>query len=159
MSTFPARPGRRPHDIGLTAGHPEGMAVRDAVTRFTGVAFGTLAWVFVACLMVQLFLVGLDAFEVTNDSTFHREFAYLYGWLAPLLVLLAAVGRLPAIKRVQAALLLILFAVQTYLPTLAEEAPMLAAVHAVNALAVTWLAVHLALASRVLLAPLFSDGG
>jgi hypothetical protein len=135
------------------------MGPRDFVTRLAGVAFAVVAWVFVGCLVVQLFLVGLDAFEVTAESTFHREFAYLYGWLAPLLVLLAAVGRLSGFRQAQAAALLILFAIQTYLPTLAEVAPLLAAVHAVNALAISWLAVHLAISSRAQLAPLFSDGG
>jgi mercuric ion transport protein len=112
-------------------------------------AYATAAWAFVACLVVQVFLVGLDLFEVTGaERGVHREFAYLYGWLAPLLVLLAVGGRLPRRLLVLTVVLLVLFAVQTYLPSLAEELPALAAVHAVNALAVLWLAVSVAVAGR-----------
>ena len=39
---------------------------------------------------------------------------------------------------------LVLYAVQTYLPTISDALPTVAAVHAVNALAVFWLAVRLA---------------
>ncbi|HSM38236.1 MAG TPA: DUF6220 domain-containing protein [Candidatus Limnocylindrales bacterium] len=111
------------------------------------------AWLFVACLALQLFLVGLDVFDRIGGTSatqvgIHREFAYLYGWLAPLMVLLVMIGRLPRPRLVQAVLLLVLFAVQTYLPTLARDAPLLASVHSVNAIAVVWLAVSLALAAR-----------
>lgn len=138
-----------PHDG--RAGRPRrsgGVSASDFPGHLARVAYATLAWVFVACLVVQLFLVGLDIFEVTAGATFHRDFAYLYGWLAPLLVLLAATGRLPRGRQALTVILLVLFALQTYLPSLADGAPLLAAFHAVNALAVWWLALHLALSSR-----------
>jgi hypothetical protein len=107
-----------------------------------------LAWVFVGCLVVQVLLVGLDLFEVTGpDAHVHRNFAYTYGWLAPAMVLLAVVGRLPRLRLGQTVALLVLFALQTYLPSVADAAPWLAALHAVNALVVVWLATHIALAA------------
>ncbi|MGH2456915.1 MAG: DUF6220 domain-containing protein [Candidatus Limnocylindria bacterium] len=135
------------------------MSASDLVPRTARVAYAALAWVFVACLVIQLFLVGLDIFEVTPDSELHRDFAYLYGWLAPLLVLLAVAGKLPAGRQALTVALLVLFALQTYLPTLAPEAPLLAATHAVNALALWWLAVVLAMASRSELVSLTTNGG
>ncbi len=112
-------------------------------------ALAAVAWVFVACLVVQFFLVGLNAFDA-DPWELHREFAYLYGWLAPALVLLAGLARAERAVLLLAVGLLVAFGIQTYLPTIAERLPELASLHAVNALAIVWLAVRLARsASRV----------
>jgi hypothetical protein len=107
-----------------------------------------LIWVFVACLIVQAFLVGLDLFGDAIDPTTHRNWAYIYGWLTPILVFLAAVGRLPRAVRLGSVALLILFAVQTLLPSLRDVLPVMAAAHALNALLIFWLAMTLARAAR-----------
>jgi mercuric ion transport protein len=104
------------------------------------------AWVFVGCLLIQVFLVGLDLFAKTGPSI-HRDFAYLYGWLAPVFVLLSRLPRVPHETRVPALVLLVLFAFQTVLPSLHDQYPILAALHPVNALAI--FAVAIALARRV----------
>ena len=100
-----------------------------------------LAWLFVACLVVQFFLVGLEIFEALGESELHRDFAYTYGWLTPIMVLLAAVTDAPRRARVLSVALLVAFAIQTYLPLLADGAPMVAAIHPVTALLVVLLAV------------------
>lgn len=102
------------------------------------------AWVFVACLVVQFFFVGLDIFEALGESELHRDFAYTYGWLTPALVLLAGLTRAPRRVLFVAVILLVAFAVQTYLPLLAEGAPWVAATHSVLALVILWLAVWFA---------------
>lgn len=107
-------------------------------------AFVAIAWIFVACLVIQFFLVGLDLWEAIGESELHRDFAYVYGWLAPILVLLAGLARVPRRAAWLAVILLVLYAIQTYLPTIADALPWLAALHAVNALAVFWVAVQLA---------------
>jgi hypothetical protein len=107
-------------------------------------AFVAAAWLLVVCLVIQFFLVGLDVFEALGDSELHRDFAYTYGWLAPGLVLLGSLAGLPRAVMALAVAVLVLYAIQTYLPTIAAELPMLAAIHAVNALLVFWLAVRLA---------------
>lgn len=136
------------------------MSSADRLAASARVAFVALAWAFVGCLIVQLFLVGLDLFEVVGaDSTVHRQFAYLYGWLAPGLVVLAVAARLPRDRLLRTVLLLVLFAVQTYLPTLADRAPLLAAIHSVNALVVVWLAVHVARHAADPVEPQQSTGG
>ena len=112
--------------------------------RWLGRAFPAVAWLFVGCVVVQFFLVGLRFFDVEPWTQLHRDFAYTYGWLTPILVLLAAspAGSRRALRLAIA--LLVLFAVQTFLPLLAEVAPLIAAVHSVNALVVAWLALRLA---------------
>lgn len=106
--------------------------------------FVVIAWVLVCCLVVQFFLVGLDLFEAIGESELHRDFAYLYGWLTPILVLLATVAGLPRRVLLLTIALLALYAIQTYLPTITETLPRIAALHAINALLVFWLAVRVA---------------
>jgi len=88
-------------------------------------------------------LVGLEIFATLGGSI-HRDFAYLYGWLAPVLVLLAGAVRLPPGTRSLTLLLLVLFAAQTVLPSLRDQFPLLAAIHTVNALAIFALAIVIA---------------
>jgi hypothetical protein len=107
-------------------------------------AFVIVAWILVGCLVVQFFLVGLDVFEAIGESELHRDFAYVYGWLTPILVLLAMVAGLPRRALLLTMALLALYAIQTYLPTIAEALPRIASLHAINALLVFWLAVQVA---------------
>ena len=104
-------------------------------------AFAAAASVFAVCVVVQVFLVGVDVFSEAGGGSVHRDFAYAYGWLTPVMVVLAGLGHVGTRGRLLTGALLVLFAVQTALPTLAEMAPMVAAIHAVNALAIFWLAV------------------
>jgi Family of unknown function (DUF6220) len=105
--------------------------------------FVLAAWLFVVSVVIQVFLVGLDHFANMGGSI-HRDFAYVYGWLSPILVLLASVARVPTGLRNISIVLLVLFAVQTVLPSLKDQYPMLAAFHTVNALAIFGLGLVLA---------------
>jgi hypothetical protein len=107
------------------------------------IAFAAVASVFVGCLLVQVFLVGLDVFG-TAVSSVHRDFAYVYGWLTPVLILLAGFARAPTRTRQLTVVLLVLFAIQIVLPSLRDVVPLLAALHAVNALAIFVVAMVLA---------------
>ena len=113
-------------------------------SRIAWWALSALSRVFVVCLVVQFFLVGLDVFEAIGESELHRDFAYTYGWLTPILVLLAALAGTPRRTQLLTVVLLVLYAIQTYLPLIAERAPLLSAFHSVNALVVVWVAVQLA---------------
>jgi hypothetical protein len=116
------------------------------------VGFAALAWLFVACLVVQVFLVGLDIFAKLGGSI-HREFAYFYGWLAPILVLLSRTPAAPSATRLPALVLLLLFAAQTVLPSLKDQFPALAAFHPVNALVIFALAIVVARRASAGLSP------
>ena len=126
----------------------EGHAPRRRSEAWLRRAFPLVAWVFVGCVVIQFFLVGLRVFDAKPFTELHSDFAYLYGWLTPILVLFAAspAGSPRALRL--AAALLVLFAVQTFLPLLAKSAPGLGAFHALNALVVAWFAVALARAAR-----------
>lgn len=115
-------------------------------------AFVAAAWLFVICIVFQVFLVGLDVFAKLGGSV-HRDFAYVYGWLAPILVLLSAAARVPTGTRSLTILLLVLFAIQTVLPSLKSQFPVLAALHAVNAMVIFALSVVVARRAVALVRP------
>jgi hypothetical protein len=131
----------------MTTGRPtlqdRGMAraVREIGRVRLGFAVG--AWLFVACLIVQVFLVGLDIFAELGGSI-HRDFAYVYGWLAPVLVLFSRAPGVPSNTRSLTLVLLVLFAAQTVMPSLRDQFPLIAALHPVNALAIFAVAVVVA---------------
>ena len=105
--------------------------------------FVLAAWLFVVSVVIQVVLVGLYIFAHLGGDI-HRDFAYVYGWLAPLLVLLASVARVPSGLRYLSLVLLLLFAAQTVLPSLKGQFPLLAAFHTVNALAIFGVGLTLA---------------
>jgi mercuric ion transport protein len=128
---------------GLETAHDRGMARAPREVGRARLVFAATAWVFVACLVVQVFLVGLDIFAKLDGSV-HRDFAYLFGWLAPVLVLLSRDPRVPASTRAPTLVLLVLFALQTVMPSLRDQYPLVAAFHAVNALVIFAVAIVVA---------------
>jgi hypothetical protein len=112
-------------------------------------AFIGVAWLFLACVVVQVFLAGLGVFAGAQNFSLHREFGYVFGWLTLVLLLLALGGRLGRRWIGLSALILVLFAFQSVFVAL-REVPALAALHPVNALAIFGVALHLARRSRVL---------
>jgi len=94
-----------------------------------------LAWLFVAAILVQVFLAGLAIFGATDGFGLHIEFGYTVIGLMTLGVLLTAVaGGLPRWDIGLSLLLLVLYVVQTALPAARVSAPVLAALHPVNAI-------------------------
>jgi Family of unknown function (DUF6220) len=93
-----------------------------------------LAWLAMAGLVVQFYLIGAALFGVTNVEL-HRRLGYLLIIPVALLVILALAGRLGARTIGLSALLLVLFVVQALLPSLRASVPWLAALHPLNALA------------------------
>lgn len=94
-----------------------------------------LAWLFVAAVLVQVFLAGLAIFGATDGFGLHIEFGYTVIGLITLGVLLTAVaGGLPRRDIGLSLLLLVLYVVQTALPAARTSAPVLAALHPVNAI-------------------------
>lgn len=121
------------------------LTMADAVRAIGPARLGFVlaAWLFVVSVVVQTILVGLDIFADLGGSI-HRDFAYVYGWLAPILVLLAGLARAPRDLRSISLVLLLLFAAQTVLPSLKDQFPILAAFHTVNALVIFGVALLLA---------------
>ena len=104
-------------------------------------------WLFVAFLAVQIFYAGQGLFAVPPNMETHKGF----GWLVHLLdlaliavALIAQVGR-PTIWWVLA--LFVTSAIQPFLPEMRVDAPFFAALHPLNAVVISLIAVKLALES------------
>lgn len=95
------------------------------------------AWLFVASIVVQVFLIGAALRELggTDDFSGHIDFGYTYVGIAALLVvvtaLIARVGR----RAVGISFgLLLLYVIQTSLPYAKDSMPWIAALHPVIAM-------------------------
>ena len=114
-------------------------------------AFAAVAWLFLACVVVQFFLAGLGVFAGAENFEVHRQFGYLFGWLAVIMVVLAAVGRLDRRWIGLSVLLVVLFTMQSVFMLFRDSLPAVAALHPVNAVAIFFIAQHVARSSRSLL--------
>jgi hypothetical protein len=107
-------------------------------------AFVTLAWLFLACVAVQVFLAGLGVFAGAATFATHRDFGYTFGFLTVFMLIAAGAGRLGRRWIWFSALLIFLFALQSLFVGLRGDLPTVAALHPVNALAIFWVAQHVA---------------
>lgn len=110
--------------------------MRKAITTM----YAGLAWIILAAVGAQFFLVGLGLFGAT-DLGAHRLVGYLTIPASLLLLILALVGRVGGARIGQSAALLGLTIVQSFLP----KAPsLIAALHPVNAVVILFVALNLA---------------
>jgi hypothetical protein len=101
------------------------------------------AMIFVATILIQVFLAGAAMGQLggTGDFRSHADFGYSFVGLAALAVLVTAFLAKAGRQRIGiAALLFVLYIVQTVLPAARESLPTLAALHPVNASVLTALA-------------------
>ena len=114
--------------------------VRAAVGR----AFPWLAWLYVAILIVQVFLAGLAVFSDATVFRTHVVFGQVVVGLLTLALPIAAwLGRTPFVR--PSIGILLFYLLQTGLPEVRASYPVVAALHPVLALGLFWLAVRLAM--------------
>ena len=116
--------------------------------RLARQAFVVIAWLFVACVVVQVFLAGLGVLESPARFAIHREFGYLFGLLTLVLLVLALLGRLPRLFVGGSAVLIVLFAMQSVFVLLRDSYPALAALHPLNGFLILLIGGGLARRSR-----------
>ena len=108
-------------------------------------AFPILAWSYVAALAVQVFFAGLYVFAGASNIELHRNMAHVIGALSGLLIVAAFVGRVPEKRLVFGVLgLLVLQGMLVHVHQWFEGFAMVAALHPVNALVLTYAALTLA---------------
>jgi hypothetical membrane protein len=111
-------------------------------------AHAITAWVFLGLLALQFFLAGIGIFGAGSFDP-HAINGTLMLVVALVLLILAAVRRLGRPIVTMSAVLLLLTLVQGFLPAARDDAPVLAALHPVNALVLLVLAHALARGSTV----------
>ena len=93
-----------------------------SVVRWSRFTFNVTAWLFVVCVVYQVYLAGQGVFQ-TGSFVPHREFGYLFGLLTLVLIVLAALGRTGWRVIGTSALLLGLFALQSVFVAFGAPAP------------------------------------
>jgi len=115
--------------------------------RTRGIArtvLAAVAWLFVACIVAQVFLAGLGVFDDPRAFVSHREFGYIFGWLTLVMLVAALVGRVPRRLLALVGLTLVMFALQSILVAVRADYPAVAALHAVNGAALLIVAIVIA---------------
>ena len=110
---------------------------------FARSALPFVAGAFVACTILQVFLAGLGVFDRPSAFIDHRDWGYTFGWLSLVILVLALVGRVGRRLAGLAALILVLFALQSVFVALRASQPALAALHPLNGFAILGTAVVL----------------
>jgi len=103
------------------------------------VVFAVAAWLFLVGVLVQVFLAGVGVFELA-DWTAHAGLGWALGSAPILLVLFALVAGVGRSTVLLTVALMIAAIIQPELAAARREAPVVAALHPVNALLVFWLA-------------------
>ena len=114
-------------------------------------ALAVVAWLFAACIVVQVFLAGMGVFDGPERFETHRNFGYLFGWLTLVMVIIAAVGRLGRRLIGLSVLALVQFFLQSVFILFREDQPAIAALHPVNGVLLLVVAIaigRMALAGR-----------
>ncbi|HET7168653.1 MAG TPA: DUF6220 domain-containing protein [Candidatus Limnocylindrales bacterium] len=106
---------------------------------FARQALPVVGALFVACVVIQVFLAGLGLFDDPRSFETHRQFGYLFGMLTLVLLALALAGRQSRRVVGLSALLLLQFALQSLLVAL-RPSP-LAALHPVNGFLILLVAI------------------
>ena len=97
------------------------------------------AWLFLASVVVQVFLIGLYLFA-GGDLELHRSVGFTVPFLLSIVIVVAAfAGRLPGRSKRWSGTVLVATFVQTSLPGLKSSLPLVAAFHPVVALLIFWI--------------------
>jgi len=121
------------------------------MTRYARIAFAGLAWLFVAAIVIQVFLIGLGLFGDVAYRQTHIEFGYSWMGLAALALLISGLVARPGRRTVGLVVaVFVLYIVQTVLPSAKQSYPAIAALHPVNALLIFGLALYVARSAMAL---------
>jgi hypothetical protein len=108
------------------------------------IGLAVVAWLFVACILIQVFLAGLGVFDRPAAFTTHREFGYLFGWLIPVMIGLGIAGDVPRRFYAWMAIVAVQFILQSVLVALRSDFSAVAALHPVNGVVMLVMALVLA---------------
>ncbi len=102
-----------------------------------------VAWVFVAALVLQVWLAGRGVFESPTVFETHSEVGYTLGIFPIILLVLGLLGGLGRRAAVLAVVMLVLIALQSVLVLMREASPAVAALHPVNGFVILLAAILL----------------
>ena len=107
-------------------------------------ALAIVATIFIACLVVQVFLAGLGVFDSPSAFLTHTTWGYLIEWLTVVMLLIALFGRLGRRLIGLTALTLVQMVLQSLFVAVRDDFPMVAALHPVNGFLVLFVTIVIA---------------
>jgi len=107
-------------------------------------ALFVVAAIFIAGLVVQVFLAGLGVFDSPSAFLTHTTWGYLIEWLTLVMLLIAAFGRLGRLLIGLTALTLLQMVLQSVFVAVRDDFPMVAALHPVNGFGVLLVTILIA---------------
>lgn len=113
-------------------------------------AYAVLAWVFLVGVVVQTFYAGMGLFAGAENLEVHVGLGWTLHLVPIVMLIVGAVGRVGRRTMWWTAGLMAAVLVQPFLPAFRDSAPIVAALHPVNALLIFWLALVIALRSLAL---------
>ena len=108
-------------------------------------AYVGLAWVYLAAILVQVFLAGIGLFGAAKDFEPHVSLGWILHLVPVLLLITAAVARVGSRLIWWNVALVVVQFIQPILATLRNDLPLVAAFHPVLALVIFWLALTIGL--------------
>ena len=112
------------------------------IVRWGRIGLIVSAWLYVACITVQVFLAGLSVFDDATRWADHKSFGQMIGTLPILLVIFALIGRVPVLTIALSVAVFFLYGLQYAFAN--ADSGSVAALHAVNALVMFWLTMLIA---------------
>lgn len=109
------------------------METQTPLVRWSRIGAMVSTWLFSAGIVVQIFLAGLALFDTALRWDDHTSFGYMIGIFPLITIVLVLIGRLPASIIGMTVVMVVLYIVQTALPTL--EFNYVAALHPLVAFA------------------------
>jgi hypothetical protein len=103
-----------------------------------------LTWLFVAGLLVQVFLAGLGVFDNPTQFETHRSFGFTLSVLPIALLVVGLVSGFGRRLAVFAVVAFVLFILQSVFVLARESQPMIAALHPVNGFLILVIAIEMA---------------
>ena len=117
-------------------------------------AFLALVWIYLAAIVVQVFLAGIGLFGAGKDFGNHVNLGWILHLVPVPLLLVAWVARVGSRLIWWTVALLVVQGIQPLLPGLRTDLPLAAALHPVLAMIIFWLALTIGLqAWRLVRAP------
>lgn len=137
---------------------PPRQARRTRSARVAWYAFLGLAVIFTLCVAAQVFIAGLAVFVTPVHWARHTAFVHIFEFVPLLMLVVGAVGRLPARLRWRSAALFALVYAQYVTANIGGIMPLVAALHPVVALIIFWLSAQVVQETRRAMAAMASAG-
>jgi hypothetical protein len=118
-----------------------------------------LVWIYLAGILVQVFLAGMGLFGVAKDFEPHVGLGWVLHLVPVLLLIAAAVARVGSRLIWWNVALLVVQLIQPILATMRNDQPVVAAFHPVLALIIFWLALTIGLHAWRLVREPMPDAG